>query len=166
MRRLLLPLVLLALLPVSAEAGGPTVDKSRHLWATVNICDSAASPDTLGIRASMPGSGRREERMYMRFRMQFKSTVDGLWHNFLGAGANSGYKPVGRATYKARQSGWTFGLDLRPGQQYELRGVVNYQWRRGTKVVRRATKSTTKGHRTALSEPVGYSAATCVVKGG
>jgi hypothetical protein len=165
MRRFFLTTALLALLPASAEAAqGRTVDKSRHLWATVNICDTPQSPDTVGIRASMPGSGRKGERMYMRFRVQYRGT-DGRWHDFLGRGASSGYKPVGAATFKARQSGWTFGFDLQPGQQHDLRGVVNYQWRRGTRVVRRATKSTTAGHKTALSEPKGYSAATCVVRG-
>ena len=161
MRRLV-PLLIL-LLPATAHAG--TVDKSRHLWATVNICDTGQSPDTIGIRASMPGSAKKGERMFMRFRVQFRSLVDGKWHNFTSAGTDSGFVPVGSAKYKARQSGWTFPFTLEPGQQYELRGVVNFEWRRGTKVVRRATKRTTKGHRTALSQPRGYSAATCLIRG-
>ena len=168
MKKALLPIALLALAPApAATAQERTVDRSRHLWATVNICDTAKSPDTIGIRASMPGSGREGERMYMRFRVQFFSQVDKRWHNFVsGDGTNSGWQSVGAARFKARQSGWSFGFELQPGQQYELRGVVNYQWRRGTKVVRRSTKRTTKGHRTALSEPAGYSAASCVLKGG
>jgi hypothetical protein len=161
MRRLL-PLLIL-LVPAQAQAG--TVDKSRHLWATVNICDTPQSPDTVGIRASMPGSGKARERMYMRFRVQYFSSVDGLWHNFLAEGTDSGFIAVGSARFKARQSGWTFPFALDPGQQYELRGVVNFEWRRGKKVVRRATKRTSKGHKTALSEPKGYSAASCVVTG-
>jgi hypothetical protein len=159
-------LILLALLLVPAgSAQAQTVDGSRHLWATVNICDSEQSPDTLGIRASMPGSAKRGERMYMRFRVQYFSTMDNRWHNFLAEGTDSDFVPVGLARFKARQSGWTFPFTLDPGQSYELRGVVNFQWRKGTKVVRRAVKRTTKGHRTALSEPEGYSAATCVMKG-
>ena len=168
LQRILLLSLLALLVPASAvaqERRERTIDRSRHLWATVNICDSAKSPDTIGIRASMPGSGRSNERMFMRFRVQFFSEVDQNWHNFLAEGTDSGYVPVGRATFKARQSGWTFPFELQPGQRYQLRGVVNYQWRRGTKVVRRSAKRTTKGHRTALSEPRGYSAATCVIKG-
>ena len=161
MRRLL-PLLIL-LVPSTAHAG--TIDKSRHLWATVNICDTPGNPDTVGIRAQMPGSGKSNERMYMRFRVQFLSPADNKWHNFLAKGTDSGYVSVGSARYKARQSGWTFPFKLEPGQQYKLRGAASFQWRRGTKVVRRAAKRTTKGHRTALSEPKGYSAATCVIKG-
>ena len=161
MRRLL-PLLIL-LVPSTAHAG--TIDDSRLLWATVNICDTQKSPDTIGIRASMPGSGKTGERMYMRFRVQFLSTVDNKWHNFLAEGTDSGFVSVGSARYKARQSGWTFPFKLDQGQQYTLRGAVSFQWRRGTKVVRRAGKRTTKGHTTALSDPKGYSTANCVIKG-
>ena len=161
MRRLILPLILL--LPATAHAG--TVNKSRHLWSTVNICDTTQSPDTIGIRASMPGSAKKGERMYMRFRVQYFSTVDNRWHNFLADGTDSGFVMVGSAKYKARQSGWTFPFELQPEQRYELRGVVNFEWRKGKKVVRKAVERTTKGHKTALSQPRGYSAASCVIKG-
>ena len=161
MRRLL-PLLIL-LVPATAHAG--TIDKSRHLWATVNICDTEQSPDTIGVRASMPGSAKKGERMFMRFRVQFLSPADHRWHNFMAEGTDSGFVPVGAATYKARQSGWTFPFSLQPGQTYELRGVVSFEWRRGDRVVRRAAKRTTKGHKTALSEPKGYSAGTCVIAG-
>ena len=161
MRRLL-PLFIL-LVPSTAHA--ETVDKSRHLWATVNICDTPGNPDTIGVRAQMPGSGKSNERMYMRFRVQFFSQVDQKWHNFLADGTQSGWVSVGSARYKARQSGWSFPFELEPGQEFELRGTVSFQWRRGTKVVRRAAKRTSSGHKTALSDPEGYSAATCTLKG-
>jgi hypothetical protein len=113
----------------------------------------------------MPGSAKKGERMFMRFRVQFFSTVDNRWHNFLSEGTDSDFVPVGSAKFRARQSGWTFPFTLQPGQRYELRGVVNFEWRKGSKLVRRAVKRTTKGHRTALAQPKGYSAATCVVSG-
>lgn len=157
-------LLALALTAPATPAQERSIERSRHLWATVNICDSRQSPDTIGIRASMPGSGRKRERMYMRFRLQYKNAA-GAWTEFESESSDSGFEPVGRATYKARQSGWTFPFRLDEGQRYELRGIVSYEWRRGELVVRRATKRTTKGHRTALSEPRGYSAASCVLKG-
>jgi hypothetical protein len=163
---LLTALLALAAAPAAdAKRGAKTVDKNKRLWATVNICDSEQSPDTIGIRASMPGSGKKGERRYMRFRVQDHSPADGRWHNFLAEGADSGYQRVGSAKYRARQSGWTFPFDLQPGQRYELRGVVNFEWRKGRKVVRKAAKRTTKGHRTSLAEPKRYSAATCVISG-
>jgi hypothetical protein len=160
----LLVLILLLALAAPASAAPKTVDKSRHLWATVNICDTARHPDAMGVRASMPGSGSRRERMYMRFRMQYFSTSDRAWRNFTSRAFDSGWQRVGSARFKARQSGWTFPrLKLRPDQSYELRGVVRFEWRRGRRVVRKAIKSTTRGHRTAVSEPKGFSAATCRV---
>jgi Ni/Co efflux regulator RcnB len=168
MRHLVIPIVLLAVAAAPAAAaqkrGGASVDRSRHLWATVNICDTAKSPDTIGIRASMPGSGRRNERMFMRFRVQLR-TAQGAWRDLQADSADSGFVSVGAARYKARQSGWSFPFTLDAGQRYELRGVVNYEWRRGELVVRRSTKATTRGHKTALSQPKGYSAASCVLKG-
>jgi hypothetical protein len=131
----------------------------------VNICDTEESPDTLGIRASMPGSAKKGERMFMRFRVQYFSTADNLWHNFLSEGTDSGFVPVGSAKFKARQSGWSFPFTLQPGQKYRLRGVVNFEWRKGKQVVRKAAKRTTKGHKTALSQPEGYSAAVCEIAG-
>ncbi len=155
--------ILLLALPASARAQRP-IDKSRHLWATVNICDSERRPDTVGVRASMPGSGRRSERMWMRFRVQYRAE-DGTWRDFTSDGTDSGFVPVGSARFKARQSGWTFPFEPEPGQRFELRGVVNYQWRRGEKVVRRATKQTTAGHNVTFADPEGYSAATCEIVG-
>jgi hypothetical protein len=171
MRRLFPLAVLMLLLAPAGPADaaqkrkGRTIDKSPHLWATVNICDSEQSPDSLGIRASMPGSGSRRERMYMRFRAQYRSAADGRWHDFTTEGADSGWVRVGSARYKARQSGWKFRFELQPGQRHELRGVVKFEWRRGKKVVRRATKSTRSGHKADEAEPKGYSAATCVISG-
>ncbi len=159
---LLVLILLLALAAPSTASAQKTVDKSRYLWSTVNICDTDRHPDTMGVRASMPGSGSRRERMYMRFRAQYFSTSENVWKNFTSKALDSGWQPVGSARYRARQSGWTFPkLNLRPDQSYELRGVVRFEWRRGSRVVRKAVKSTTRGHRTSVAEPKGYSAATC-----
>jgi hypothetical protein len=154
----------LLLLAPSAAPAQRTIDKSRHLWSTVNICDTERRANTVGLRASMPGSGRRKERMYMRFRVQFKDPA-GAWKNFTAAGTNSGWQSVGSARFKARQSGFSFPFEPQPGQRFEVRGVVNFQWRRGRRVVRRATKATTPGHNVTFADPEGYSAATCEIVG-
>ena len=156
-------LILLAALavPASASAQGRTIDKSPLLWSTVNICDTGKHPDTMGIRASMPGSGRKRERMFMRFKAQFFSRVDDRWHNFTSEGTKSGWIDVGHARYQARQSGWSFVFTPRKGQRFLLRGVVNFEWRKRGRVVRRAAKKTRAGHRTSVSDPKGFSAATC-----
>jgi hypothetical protein len=165
MRRLL-PLSCLLTLVIAVPADARTVDRSRHLWATVNICDTKRYPDTIGIRASMPGSGRTGERMFMRFRVQYLSAEDNRWRDFASArGTDSGWVSVGSARFKARQSGWTFPFEMEQGGRHELRGVVRFEWRRGRRVVRRAVRRTRAGHRAAFADPRRYSAAACVIRG-
>ena len=60
MRKLSLAMLVALAAAAPAQAGHP------DLWATVNVCDTAAFPDAMGVRASMPGNGTRQ-RMYMRF---------------------------------------------------------------------------------------------------
>jgi opacity protein-like surface antigen len=149
----------------ASAADAPTVDKSPLLWATINICDTAKHPDTIGIRASMPGSGKRRERMYMRFQVQyFRESVQKRAPT--DATVDSGFKSVGAATFRRRESGWNFSLTPPPeGQTYRLRGVVSFEWRVGKKVVRKAQKRTRAGHEgTYGADPKGFSAAECTVK--
>lgn len=157
---------------LAAPAGakhGPTakvrpITASPLLWATVNVCDTAERPNTIGIRASMPGSGIRSERMFMRFQVQFLSPKDGKWHN-VGKAGDSGFVAVGSGKYRARQAGRNFMLKPPEGTSYRLRGAVTFEWRLDGEVVRRARKRTTSGHRgTAGADPAGYSAASCVVQ--
>ena len=146
-----------------------TVEDSRHLWATVNVCDPAdppadIGPDTIGIRASMPGSADGREIMYMRFRVQFFKDLDQHWHNVTNGG-DSGWQRVGIARYKARQSGRSFRFSPPSGKPTVLlRGKVNYEWRLRGEVTRRAVKLTSKGHKSSAgSFPDGYSEETCTI---
>lgn len=143
----------------------PTIDKSPLLWATINVCDTAKHPDTIGIRASMPGSGRKGERMYMRFQVQYFKVSANQWAN-TDATADSGFQPVGAAKYRRRESGWNFSITPPPaGRTFRLRGVVTFEWRKGDEVVRRAKKRTRSGHEdTVGADPKGFSAAECVIK--
>jgi hypothetical protein len=156
-----------ALAPGAAPAASkpPTVDKSPRLWATINVCDTVKHPDTIGIRASMPGSGSRHERMFMRFQVQYLDATSNRWTD-LGPAADSGFLPVGSAKYRRRESGRNFAISPPPaGQEFALRGVVTFEWRRGDQVVRRARKRTRTGHRGTMgSDPKGFSAAECTIK--
>ena len=156
----------LALLP-AASAEARDFQKSRHLWATVNVCDTERNPDTLGIRASMPGLRRKHETLWMRFRVQYFSERRERWHNFAkGDGTDSGYMKVGRhGRYRARQSGYLFPFSPEVGERYRLRGAVEFQWRRRGRVMRNAREITTRGHRVTIADPAGYSAAVCEILG-
>jgi hypothetical protein len=158
--------LLAALAPVAAGArSDSSIYQNKRLWATVNVCDTAGHPDSIGIRGSMPGSGDRAEDMFMRFQVQFYTAQDALWHN-LGEGADSGFIEVGSAKFRTRQSGRTFTITPpRPGSApHLLRGVVTFEWRKGGEVARRARKRTTSNHPdTKGSDPPGFSAASCSV---
>ena len=169
--------VLLAILALpAATAGGTTKRKpvtvaaSRHLWATINVCDPVDppatlgfGPNTIGIRASMPGSRDGREIMYMRFRVQFFKDVDQKWHN-VSNGGDSGWQRAGLARYKARQSGRYFRFTPTAQPTLLMRGKVNFEWRLKGDVVRTAVQLTTKGHKSSAGDyPVGYSEATCTI---
>jgi hypothetical protein len=165
--RAALALAAAALLASTATAGAadaPTVDKSPLLWATINICDTAKHPDTIGIRASMPGSGKPKERMYMRFQVQYFRASTQKWAP-TDATVDSGFQSVGAAKFRRRESGWNFSITPPPaGQTYRLRGIVSFEWRVGKKVVRSAQKRSRSGHGgTYGADPKGASAAECVI---
>ncbi len=133
------------------------------LWATVNVCDTKAHPDTIGIRGSMPGNGVRSQQMYMRFQLQYFATEDKAWHN-IGPAGDSGFINVGSAKYRRRQYGRNFTVQPPATGAFRLRGAVSFEWRKGTDVVRRARMRTTAGHgNTAGADPRGFSAATCSI---
>ena len=148
-RSLLISLLLLALGAVPADGA------ARELWATVNVCDTAAHPDEIGIRAALPAA--RRPRAGVRFRVQYREAASGRWRWVQAA--DSGW----RRARRARESGWSFEV-AGEGTRI-LRGVVNYHWKRNGVVVRRARRVTELGHRsTAGADPADFSAATCRIR--
>jgi hypothetical protein len=156
----------------SAAAKSPTAKtvaskhsllSSTQLWATIDVCNPADQPDTVGVRGSMPGDGQNGQVMYMRFRLQYMNTSTKHWVD-LTTEAGSGFVAVGRAK-ATRQAGRSFQLVPVPGKPaFMLRGVVSFQWRRGSTVVTSASRPTTAGRQSlAGADPAGFSAATCSI---
>lgn len=144
----------------------------KNLWATVNICDTVAHPNQMGVRASMPGNGTRE-RMWMRFHAQFYRPDSKKWFDVKGG--VSDWQAVGSARVKVRQAGYTFMFNTPdPGQPaYVLRGVVDFQWRakrrtrnghRRTVVVRTLHANTKGEHPADGADPRGYSSGICEIR--
>lgn len=132
------------------------------LWATVDVCNTAARPDTVGIRGSMPGTGDKNETMYMAFVVEYRSGGD--WHYFKSGGESS-YSEVGDASASMRQAGQNFKLNRHFGSTQVLRGVVLYQWRLNGRVVTSTVRSTSPGHDPAAgADPPGFSAAFCTIQ--
>ena len=169
-------LAALALLPAAA-AGAPAPSphpgsesalmkallRSRELWATIDVCSPADQPNTVGIRGSMPGDKHARDKMYMRFRLQYMDTSTKHWADLPSARATS-FVFVGPGS-GVRQGGRSFQLVPRPGKPAaELRGVVEYQWRRGRSVMQSISRPTSTGHKSvAGADPAGFSAATCSI---
>jgi hypothetical protein len=152
--RLALSAVLLALLLTPSAAAG----REPALWATVNVCDTAKQPDSVGIRASMPGVPKGA-RLMMRFRVQYRTGTE--WTDV--DGADSGWRTVGYAKGTPAESGWSFTF-AHSTKTSVLRGVVRYRWRRGDTLPRQAELATEAGHRSSAgADPASYSAATCVL---
>ena len=156
-----------SILCVPAAAAPPTGAKlqrallsSRELWATIDICNPTDQPFTVGIRGSMPGDGQAHDRMYMSFRLQYLNPSSKAWVDL--GGATSTFVPVGGGT-TPRQGGRSF--ELVPGtSMYDLRGVVEFQWRRGGSIIASSSRPTSAARRTvAGSDPKGYSSATCSI---
>ena len=155
MTRFTLILVMLLALTAAPALAADDAD----LWATVNVCDTAAHPDEIGIRASMPG-GKSTTRLQMRFRVQYRDLSDGRWRSVRDA--DSGWRTIGRGR-KARESGWSF--EVAGDGARILRGVVSYRWRRDGEIVRRALRITEGGHRSTVgADPPEFSAVTCRIE--
>jgi hypothetical protein len=110
------------------------------LWATVNICDTARAPDSMGVRASMPGRALGQH-MYMRFRAEYWSRARQDWASVGGSGV-SPWVYAGPARYERRQAGWTFKFAPPPaGVTFTMRAIVEFQWRAPVeRVARKARK--------------------------
>jgi hypothetical protein len=163
-------LVLLLAVPVLFAPAPATARPVKNLWATVNRCDTPASPNTVGVRASMPGTKYRS-RLYMRFRIQFWSDTR---QSFVGTDSASRWLRIGNGRAAATQSGFNFTFaDPPPGEQFVLRGVVQYRYtalrkRRGRKrwrIVKQYERLTRSGQRgVQAADPAGSSFSLCIVR--
>ena len=160
-RALITPIFLVAALALPGSSA--QAQSKDRLWATVNVCDTAKNPDTIGLRASMPGTGDSKVKMYLRFRVEYYVARDEEWKT-VRKGGDSGWISVGSGRFVARQSGRSFEFSPAAGNIL-LRGRVSYEWRRGKKVVKRAVRRTTAGHTSSAgADPKGFSASECLIQ--
>ena len=147
---------------VVAVGAPASLRHSLDLWATIDVCNPADQPDTVGVRGSMPGNGVATDAIYMRFRVQFED-ASGTWVDFTG-GLEPGFIKVASAR-KAHQGGWSFQVKPpRGARATTLRGVVTFEWRRGATVLASISRPTTAGHESLRgADPPNFSAATCTI---
>lgn len=149
---------------VALAAAAPAGASDAPAWATVNICDSAGSPNGVGIRASLPGDGSGA-RMSARFTAQWLNPRSNAWEPVEGV-PSSPWLSAGSARQLTGQVGWTFDFEQPPpGTTFQLRGLAELQWRRGASVVRRDSRLTSGGIvGVDAGEPSGTSLATCTLR--
>jgi hypothetical protein len=131
----------LALAPAAALA-----KPAAHpgLWATVNLCDTPAKPGAVGVRVSIPRE-RGAPQQWARIRLQWFDGDKRAWRLVRSSGGDAGW---------AR-----FGI----GARIVLRGIVDVEWRAGTKVVDRAHMTTTAGHRDGKDRQRRVSRSSCEI---
>jgi len=158
--RFLLAVLLVAAVAAPTVAHAAKAGSDADLWATVNACNPADNPGTVGVRVSMPGNGVAADKMFMRIQLQFQGPK-GAWRMI--PASDSGWLPMGSAKQKRHQGGQTFSIQPTAGKPATLRALVNYEWRAPDGVIARHVKRlTTAGHvSSAGSDPVGFSQATC-----
>lgn len=151
-----------ALPQLAAAASKPPLTASPRLWATINVCDTVKAPNTVGVRVSMPGSGKKLERMYARISLQFFDDATKSW-KAIGKAADSGWLSLGSSKFLRRETGRTFKLAApATGQTFRIRGFVRYEWRLGKAPVRRASRVTSGRISDVIgADPADYSAGTC-----
>ena len=168
--RPLIAIALLLLLGAGAVAPSAEAKKSRRaraeaspdLWATVNVCDTPARDNTIGIRASMPGVGLRST-LSMRFTVQYYDDAVREWRA-LEEGGDSKWVRIGQSRKRRLESGFSFEFEP-PAGGSTLRGLVLFRWRsRGHKTMK-LREVTEAGHQSTLgADPPNFSAATCQLR--
>ena len=119
--------------PMAGAATDFILRDAPSTWATVNVCDTKASPNALGVRTSVPGAGY-PRRIYARFTAQWWSGARQEWRSVRGAGT-SDWVYVGSSRFKDQQGGWTFRFSQPPtGTTFVMRGIVELSWRAHRKV--------------------------------
>jgi len=148
--------------PSLSREGERLLVHSHELWATIDVCSPPDQHDTVGVRGSMPGDGHPHDSMWMSFRLQYM-TAGRHWVDITSA-ANPEWELVGNGA-SARQGGSSFALKPDASRAAaRLRGVVDFQWRRGHTVLLSTAQPTTKGHKSlAGADPANYSAAECML---
>jgi hypothetical protein len=163
---------LLASVPVAASYGSSTnptaaqiraavqrAERSRQVWATVNICNTRRHPHTIGIRGQMPALGFPSS-MSMSIMVDYLSPT----HRFEPVPHVQRFVQLGRPAQGFWQGGVMFSF-AKPSATVVLRGMVTFDWKRSGRVIGSTTRYTVHGIKHVDdADPPGYSTATCMLK--
>jgi hypothetical protein len=129
-------------------------------WATINACDPAEDPGSVGVRVSVPN--RRDAAQWVRIRIQFFDGTLGSWR-VVRSGGDGGFTKLSDGGGRVF-GGTTFTFTPpQAGRQLKLRGLVDVQWRSGRRVVSRSQVTTRGNHRSGVDPLLAVSLPTCVI---
>lgn len=132
-------------------------ESSASLWATINICNSSAYPDSLGVRGQMPALGFSSV-LSMVIRTEYWSTAEKGFVPIPGSIATRSLT-LGGATAGVEQAGAVFPFPAHAGL---LSASVQFTWILGGKVLGQTLRAATSGHPGAdYGSPPHFSAASC-----
>ncbi|MGZ4216798.1 MAG: hypothetical protein ACXVHB_17625 [Solirubrobacteraceae bacterium] len=154
--------------PALGAAAGPTpnqiksavhsAERSKRLWATINVCDTRKHPHTIGIRGEVPALGF-PATISISIGVDFYSKTDKRFEPDPDA---SKMIKVGPVSHGIHQRGVTFRFAPHTGR---LRGTATFSWTRRGKVLGSTKRVTTPRHPDAdFGDPSRFSAATCMIK--
>jgi len=133
---------------------------TRSPWATVNLCDLPSRPGAVGVRVRIPN--RADAAQWTRIRLQFFDGTTRAWR-LVRSGGDAGWTKLSDGGGPVT-GGTTFTFPPpRAGARIVVRGLVDFEWRRGTTVVSRARVKTTSGHRNAADPMLRVSRASCQI---
>lgn len=135
-------------------------ERSRYLWATVNICRSHGHRGGLvGIRGEMGALGFRST-LSMTIRLRQYDRSRRRYVPLKGATATRTVR-LGPLRRGIHQDGAEFRFSSQTGR---LDAQVTFSWTRGRRRLGIVTRATTSGHHTAaFAQPARYSAAHCTL---
>ncbi len=153
---------------ISAAGANPTpaqirtaiarATSAKTLWATVNICDTRADPNVLGIRGQMPSLGFASW-LSMQIHLSYYSQTRKV---FVADPGTMKTIRLGRSTHGLQQGGATYTFK---GPTPTLQASVSFIWRRSGRTLGTTQMVTTGGHPSAdFGSPPRFSAARCRIQ--
>jgi len=131
---------------------------AKTLWATVNICDTRADPNVLGIRGQMPSLGFASW-LSMQIHLSYYKRAKKA---FVADPGTTKTIRLGRSTHGLQQGGATYTFK---GPTPMLQASVSFIWRRSGHTLGATHMVTTGGHPGAdFGSPPRFSAASCRIR--
>jgi hypothetical protein len=172
--RLTLLVIAVVLLPTASAAAagharpaGPShsqistavarVERSRNLWATVNICNTKNHPNIVGIRGQMPALGF-DSVLSMQVELRYWSDSA---KRYMTLPSTKQTIALGTERTGLHQTGISFRFSPHAGT---LAGTIRFEWRLKRRSIGHATRHTSPDHPDAdQGDPAHFSAGKCEI---